>query len=197
MTHYFKTPDQMPTDRRENSFRFLGLEMHFVTADGVFSKSKPDQGSLLLAETAIGLSLGSSVMDLGCGYGLVGQLVKKSHPSITLHGIDVNALAVDCAIASAQRNQLSGTYWVADGTQPLPQAYDTILLNPPIRAGKATVYALYANAKAHLNAHGQLVIVIRKQQGAASTLTHLQTLFPVVERLAHHKGYEILRAIND
>ena len=197
MTHYFKTPDQMPTDRRVHSFRFLGLEMHFVTADGVFSKSKPDQGSLLLAETAIGMSLGSSVLDLGCGYGLVGLLIKKSHPSITLHGIDVNALAVDCAIASAQRNQLSATYWVADGTLPLPQSYDTILLNPPIRAGKVVVYALYANAKAHLNAHGQLIVVIRKQQGAASTLTHLQTLFSTVERVTQRKGYEILRASND
>lgn len=187
----------MPTDRRVHSFRFLGLDMHFVTADGVFSKSKPDQGSLLLAETAIGLSLGSSVLDLGCGYGLVGLLVKKHHPAITLHGIDVNALAVDCAIASAQRNQLQATYWVADGTLPLPQSYDTILLNPPIRAGKATVYALYANAKAHLNAQGQLLIVIRKQHGAASSETHLQTLFPRVERLAHHKGYAILRALTD
>jgi 16S rRNA (guanine1207-N2)-methyltransferase len=79
----------------------------------------------------------------------------------------------------------------------LDQSYDSILLNPPIRTGKETIYELYRNAYKHLNPQGSLIIVIRRQQGAASSFKELQSIFPSVNRIKLHKGYEILKSDKD
>ena len=197
MTHYFKNSENTPSNRRELSFRFLGLDLTLISDDGIFSKSKPDEGSLLLAQSAIEEKLSGRVLDMGCGYGLVGLLLKKFNPEVTIDGIDVNIKAVECAIASAERLGLEAHYAVKDGREDLGMSYEAILLNPPIRAGKATIFELYRNAYKHLKPQGALIIVIRRQQGSASSFKALQTLFPAVSRIKLHKGYEILKSIKD
>lgn len=194
MTHYFKNSENTPSNRRELSFRFLGLDLTFISDDGIFAKSKPDEGSLLLAQTAIEMKLSGQILDMGCGYGLVGLLVKKFDPSVTIDGIDVNIRAVECASASAARLGLQASYTVKDGRAELGQVYDAILLNPPIRTGKETIFELYRNAYQHLKPQGSLIIVIRRQQGAASSFKELQSIFPTVSRIKHHKGYEIIKS---
>jgi 16S rRNA (guanine1207-N2)-methyltransferase len=150
-----------------------------------------------LAQSAIEEKLSGRVLDMGCGYGLVGLLLKKFNPEVTIDGIDVNIKAVECAIASAERLGLEAHYAVKDGREDLGMSYEAILLNPPIRAGKATIFELYRNAYKHLKPQGALIIVIRRQQGSASSLKELQTLFPAVSRIKLHKGYEILKSIKD
>lgn len=134
---------------------------------------------------------------MGCGYGLVGLLVKQFNPELRVDGIDVNQRAVECARASAKRLGLDASYEVKDGRDPLGKQYDAILLNPPIRTGKAVIYALYENAYAHLKPQGSLYIVIRRQQGAATTFRQLASIFPHVERVRLHKGYEVLKSDKD
>ncbi len=75
-------------------------------------------------------------------------------------------------------------------------SYDWILTNPPIRAGKAVVYAFFKQASKHLTQNGKLVVVIRRQQGAASAFKELESLFQDVQCLDLRKGYEILMAQN-
>ena len=82
---------------------------------------------------------------------------------------------------------LTGMHIGASGT------FSAIVLNPPIRAGKAVIYGLFAAARAHLNQNGALYIVIRKQQGAESAQRYLQTIYSDVERIARDKGYWVLR----
>jgi len=197
LTHYFSNSENTPSNRRELSFRFLGLDLTFVSDDGIFSKSKPDDGSLLLAETAIQEKLSGKILDMGCGYGLVGLLVKKFNPEITIDGIDVNIKAVQCAVASAERLGLEAHYMVKDGREDLGSVYDCILLNPPIRTGKATIFELYRNAYKHLKPQGSLIIVIRRQQGSASSFKELQSIFPTVSRIKLSKGYEIIKSVKD
>lgn len=197
MTHYFKNSENTPSNRRELTLRFLGLDLTFISDDGIFSKSKADEGSLLLAQSAIEEKLTGAILDMGCGYGLVGLLVKKFNPEITIEGIDVNIKAVECAKASAARLELEADYTVKDGREDLGGLYDCILLNPPIRTGKTTIFELYRNAYKHLKPQGSLIIVIRRQQGAASSFKELQSIFPVVSRIKIHKGYEILKSVKD
>jgi 16S rRNA (guanine1207-N2)-methyltransferase len=71
------------------------------------------------------------------------------------------------------------------------------MANPPIRAGKQTVFNLYEQAQKHLNEGGKLVVVIQKKQGAPSTVEKLKTLFNHVEILARDKGYWIISSYND
>ena len=70
--------------------------------------------------------------------------------------------------------------------------YDTIVLNPPIRAGKAVVYGLYEKSAFMLNEGGHLYIVIRKAQGAKSSIAKLETLFGTVKIIERDSGYYVL-----
>ncbi|MBR7187969.1 MAG: methyltransferase, partial [Clostridia bacterium] len=69
-----------------------------------------------------------------------------------------------------------------------------IVTNPPIRAGKAVIYALFARARDFLNPGGALYIVIRKQQGAPSALKFLKERYASVEILDREAGFWVLRA---
>ena len=72
--------------------------------------------------------------------------------------------------------------------------YDSIVSNPPIRAGKKITYAIYTGAKSHLIDGGSLYVVVRKEQGALSVKTFLEETFGNVEVLSRKKGYYILKS---
>ena len=67
------------------------------------------------------------------------------------------------------------------------KTFDCIVSNPPIRTGKVQ-YNLYKDAYKHLNTSGQLWIVVRKDQGAKSTID-LSTIYEEVELVKRHKGF--------
>lgn len=81
----------------------------------------------------------------------------------------------------------------ADGTAGWDEDFDAILLNPPIRAGKAVVYRLFAEAAEALVPGGQFYTVIRRQQGANSARRELERLFgeTAVSDLARRAGYHV------
>jgi 16S rRNA (guanine1207-N2)-methyltransferase len=197
LTHYFDNPKNLPSNRKEITFRFLDIDATFVSDTGIFSKKEADEGSLYLAEEAIKLELKGSLLDMGCGYGLIGLLIKLKLSEIKLSGVDVNPRAIECAQASALKMNLDAQFDCLDAQTDLTGQYDTIVMNPPIRAGKAVIYRLYENAQQHLVKHGRLIIVIRRQQGAASSLAYLQTIFSEVKRLRLKRGYEVIQAVKD
>jgi len=195
LTHYFNNPENLPSNRKEITFRFLDIYATFITDKGIFSKKEADEGSLYLAEEAIKLKLNGSVLDIGCGYGLIGLLIKLKCPEIILSGVDINPRAIECAKASALKMNIEAQFDCLDAQTGLVNKYDTIVMNPPIRAGKAIMYHLYQNAYEHLVSQGSLLIVIRRQQGAATSFTYLQTIFPEVRRLKIKRGYEVIQAL--
>jgi 16S rRNA (guanine1207-N2)-methyltransferase len=111
---------------------------------------------------------------------------------------DVNLRAVELAPRNAAQNGVAAraAALAGDGAAALPAElmFDAIALNPPIRAGKQAVHALYAAARERLLPEGSLWIVIRKQQGADSSERFLRTLFRAVETVLRDKGYRVLRA---
>lgn len=194
MTHYFKNPENLPKNRREITFRFLGISASFIVDDGIFSKNKPDEGSLLLVQEVLDLEPEGKLLDLGSGYGLMTLLLKQHAPSLSVTGIEVNPRAHECALESAQLMKLDATFENADILEGFNGSYDWIITNPPIRAGKPVVYGFFKIAKGHLTPGGRLITVIRRQQGAASAAEELKRHFGEVRRLCLKKGYEVLEA---
>ncbi|MCL1963819.1 MAG: methyltransferase, partial [Firmicutes bacterium] len=64
---------------------------------------------------------------------------------------------------------------------------------PPIRAGKAVVYRLFAESVERLEAGGELYVVIRKRQGAESAMRVLSELMGEVEVLERGGGFRVIR----
>lgn len=73
-------------------------------------------------------------------------------------------------------------------------AYDFMLTNPPIRAGKKVVHSILEDAYKVLKQDGALYVVIQKKQGMPSAKQKMQDTFNNVEVLAKDKGYYILRS---
>lgn len=191
MTHYFSKPSEIVQNRRELSFRFLGILSTFEVDDGIFSKNKADFGSLLLVEEVIKQNETGSILDLGSGYGLISLLLKQHLSDVKVKGIEINPRAVDCAQVSAQKAQLEATFEVGDVCTDVSGSYDVIVTNPPIRAGKNVVLKFLKNAHDHLKQDGRLYLVMRRQQGVASAIKAMQPLFASSTRLILKKGYEV------
>lgn len=191
--HYFTPLPQSQHKPARLSFSYRGHGLVFDTDSGVFSRLQVDRGSALLLE-ALPQALEGRVLDMGCGYGAMGLSVAKACPACSLTLADINERAVALARQNAAANGVHVTALVSDGFTALQgQLFDSILLNPPIRAGKQVIYRLFAEAARCLAPGGALWLVIRKQQGAPSALEHLRSLFAQVQPVEKKSGYWILR----
>lgn len=188
--HYFSPDPGAAHQIRTVTVEFGGRTFEFHTDAGVFSKQGFDQGSRLMLDAALP-DVQGDVLDLGCGWGPVGILVKANKPDARVTLLDVNQRACDLARENALKNHASVEVVCAYGLTETVGLFDWILLNPPIRAGKQVIYRLFAQSAHHLKQGGCLAVVIRKQQGALSAKEHLMTLFSSVNLVCRHKGYHV------
>ena len=190
--HYYTST---PTSAHEvRSFRavFAGRVLAFDTDAGVFSKQHVDPGSELLCG-ALPDDLSGDVLDMGCGWGAMTVLTLARFPKLNITMADVNERALSLAVANVEKNHMQARAVLSDGFERIEGMFDAVITNPPIRAGKAVIYKMFEDAKAHLKPGGMLVLVIRKQQGAPSALKFLKTLYARAEVIARDGGYWIIR----
>ena len=191
--HYFTANQDLPENRKEHTFLFETCRFRFVTDNGVFSKTQVDEGTMILLESLRREALKGRILDLGCGYGPLAIVLKKFFPQATLMGADVNPRAVALAEKNAEINDVAVTFRVSDAFASIPETFDVIVTNPPIRAGKAVLYGRFAEAEKHLSDEGSLYVVIRKKQGAQSALRFLNELFENGTCLNRRRGYWVLK----
>lgn len=172
---------------------YRGHALAFDTDSGVFSRTELDRGTEVLLE-ALPAAVSGAVLDMGCGYGVIGVAVGKQWPECRITMADINERACGLAQQNAQKNGVAANVLQSDGYERvLDRHYDLILQNPPIRAGKAVIYRMFADAATCLVPEGELWLVIRKQQGAPSAITYLKTLFFAVETVEKKSGFWVLR----
>ena len=197
MSHYFQDDPNLASNYKKISFEVNGITMNLLTDNGVFSKNKVDEGSLAFLKVLLPLELGKNILDLGCGYGTIGLTlaIAKKEARVTL--ADVNARALNMCKKNAEALNLSQrvTILQSDIYEKIEGPYDSIVVNPPIRAGKAVTYRMYEEAKQYLIDGGSLLIVIRKAQGAESAAKYIESIFGNIKMLDRHKGYHIYQAV--
>lgn len=190
--HYFTPTPQSAHKPATIPLRYRGLALAFDTDSGVFSRAGIDRGTLALLD-ALPDELAGDVLDMGCGYGAIGVTVAARWPGCRVVMSDVNERAASLARDNARRNRAEARVLTGDGYAALgAERFDWILQNPPIRAGKAVIYAMFAEAARRLKPEGQLWLVIRKQQGAPSAKSYLETLFGGVNLADREAGYWVL-----
>ena len=196
MSHYFVNDESVVSKPRQICYSFNGVDFSLQSDNGVFSKNELDKGSELLIETLLPINLGRNILDIGCGIGVIGLTLAYFTPSINVCLTDVNTRALSLCSANAATLKLSQrvTILQSDIYTKVEGKYDSIVSNPPIRAGKKVTYEIYNGALGHLIDGGSLYIVIRKNQGAPSVKSYLEELFGNVTLLAREKGYWVLKA---
>ena len=196
MGYYF---DQTPTSEsniKEIKFSLYGQEYAYYTDNGVFSKSRIDGGSYIFLKVLLPLHLDGRILDLGCGYGPIGLTIAQNSKEARVDLADINSRALALASKSSERLNLNSrvTFLHSDIFEKIEGPYDSIVVNPPIRAGKVVTYQMYSGAKQFLIDGGSLYVVIRKKQGAESAFKYLETIFENVTVLHKEKGYWIIKA---
>jgi len=191
--HYYTAQPQSQSRPKPADYEYKGHPLYFTTDAGVFSRGEMDGGTDLLLKYLPPLS--GRVLDLGCGWGAIGISVKKANPDVDMILTDVNQRAVSLSRENAEKNHVQVRLACGDGFEAIPgMRFQFILTNPPIRAGKQTIYRLFEESLAHLAPGGSLVLVIRRQQGAESAIKYLQTLYAAVSVLKKSGGFWVIKA---
>lgn len=193
--HYFNPQPQAPSCPKEVVFHFRGLQFRFVTDRGVFSHRHVDRGTRLLLE-ALEVGAEEEVLDLGCGYGVVGVVVAALAPRCRVVMVDKNARAVELARQNARRHGLAHVE-VLYGDLYAPvvgRRFDVIATNPPIRAGRSVVRAFIEGAPQHLKAGGRFYLVARTAHGAKTLGRLVSEVFGSSEEVERGGGYRVYRA---
>ncbi len=194
MEHYFTNNENLKSELITIVYKCDDDEFTFFSDNGVFSKKKIDFGSNLLIKTIINKvnKKNIDILDVGCGYGLIGISLAKKLSSHVLMS-DINKRALHLAKKNIVTNKVDGEVIESNAYENITSTYDLIVTNPPIRAGKKQVYNILDNASNHLNNNGELWFVIRKEQGAKSTIEHLKERYQV-NIMEKSKGFYIIMA---
>lgn len=191
MGQYF-TNEKLPSNVKKTSCVVRNYSFVFLTDNGVFSKEGLDFGSRLLLETIPLVEVGAKVLDMGCGYGVFGIVLNK-FTNACIDMVDVNLRALHLAKRNSVLNDCNNTrVFESNCYTNIKQKYNTIVTNPPIRAGKKIVYEILMNAKEYLEPNGNLFLVVRKEQGAKSLISDLNKVYNV-EVLERKKGFFVLK----
>ncbi len=173
-----------------------GRPFLFQTDAGVFSREGLDRGTELLLET-IEVRPCESILDLGCGYGVIG--IVAAHLSEGGHVIltDVNERAAALARANIAANGIrNAEVRIGDVYAPVDdRLFDHILCNPPIRAGREIVDRIIAEAPSHLLDGGSLWLVARTRQGADTIRLRMRKAFDNADVVKRGSGYKVLRSV--
>lgn len=151
-------PDQQQQISVETALGALEV----VTQPGIFSWNRLDDGTAFLLEQVV-LRDAQTVLDVGCGYGIIGSLLAARCEHVTM--VDNNLLAVACAQATVDHHHLDNVRVLASDvySELGEERYDMIISNPPFHR----TFDVYTNvphkliqrAPDHLVQGGQLVLV--------------------------------------
>ena len=196
MSHYYDLDPTLESKERIITFEIDNKRISLITDNGVFSKSRLDEGSEILLKASLPLNLGGKILDIGAGYGPIGITIALSNPTASVTLADINPRAVALCKKNVTNNGLDSrvTCIESDLYQNIEGPYDSIVANPPIRAGKKITYALYEGAYQHLIDGGYFYFVIRKAQGASSASQYVKEVFGNITMISRKKGYHIYMA---
>ena len=196
MSHYYSFDENLTSKPRSVTYSIDGIKFELESDIGVFSKNKLDFGSEVLIRSLLPENLGNTLLDLGCGIGPIGLTLAYFHPELNVVCSDVNTRALSLCEQNAHKLKLDKrvTCLQSDIYLEIEGKFQSIVSNPPIRAGKKVTYEIYKGAKEHLVDGGSLYIVVRKAQGAKSVKDYLEELYGNVTVLDKSNGYHVLKS---
>ena len=176
---YFENNKDLISEPKEITYYYRGKTINLTSDNGVFSKDSVDFGSSLMLKSITEFDK-KTILDVGCGYGVIGITLALFNPEATVTMVDVNLRALELSKSNALKNGVNNVVIKESfAYQNIDGKFDMIVTNPPIRAGKAVVHEILEGSFEHLNDDGVLYVVIQKKQGAESAVKKLKSMLPV------------------
>ena len=208
VSHYFNQPSIDPI----YYFKLNGIidkkKYSLLSAKWLFSATGFDLGTRILLKHFSFHHTGQvSVLDFGCGYGLISNFLahqynQKKFPDVShLHidACDSSPLAVDVTETNLKTESIKNfTHHTVCSDLLLDnyfsdKKYTTILTNPPFSAGKAVVKEFIQSSYAHLIEWWVLWMVVPTNKWAKSYVTITESIFwkNNVNIIALEAGYRV------
>jgi len=202
--HYYKEETEIELQLGLVSAWIREKEFEFYTSPPVFSWRKIDKGTLVLAEN-MKFAGSNSLLDLGCGYGVLGIVAAFFNPTLKVAMIEKSKRAAHLASLNVEKYVLKTRVEVINGNlyEPLkpktPEekapAFDVIVSNPPYSAGKEVVNSIIEQAPKFLNKNGSLQIVGRKQKGGEMYAEKMSEVFGNCEEFGIKSGFRVYMGV--
>jgi 16S rRNA (guanine1207-N2)-methyltransferase len=190
--HYFSEQQESQEKLIKLSCKLLGNSLEFNTISGVFSKKKIDLGTKVLIDN-IKISTNDTVLDFGCGIGVVGIAIKKDFPTTNVFLTDINTRAVKIANMNCKLNNTSCTILQGNMYEAIPKKikFNAIISNLPQHAGRKVCFNIIEQSKQFLKPKGTLQVVARHQKGGKMIERKMNELFQNIEVLGKQSGYRV------
>ncbi|HRD62695.1 MAG TPA: methyltransferase [Nocardioides sp.] len=191
--HYFSADPSVPFRRTSVAATVWGHELELASGSGVFAQGRVDIGTaVLFRETDP--PAGGRILDLGCGYGVIGLAIAAAAGDAVVTGVDVNERALLLANENAATLGLADRFSATTPSGvPADATFDELWSNPPIRIGKAALHELLLTWLPRLVPGGRAVLVVGKNLGADSLQRWLGEQGYQTERIASAKGFRVLQ----
>ncbi len=174
------------------SFQAANLDLRAHT--GVYAAGKIDPGTKFLIEQLNFEEFSAkSLLDIGCGYGLLS--IKAALAGATVTAVDDDYLAIASTIENRNLHNVTIDAIHSDidiNLGNVSKNFDVILMNPPFHLAKQVILdiplAMMAAAHKHLSNDGIMYIVANK---ALPYETHLQK-WATVKQIAVNNAFKVL-----
>lgn len=192
--HYFSADPTVAFARKPVVAEVWGRELRLTSGSGVFAQGRLDIGTAVLFRETEPPGPGR-ILDLGCGYGVIGLAVAAVVPDAVVTAVDVNERAVLLANENAVALGVTERYRALTPDAVAADAtYDEIWSNPPIRIGKEALHELLLTWFPRLAPGGRAVMVVGKNLGGDSLQRWLGEQGYPTTRLASAKSFRVLES---
>lgn len=141
--------------------KLVGQTFTFHTTWGIFSPRAIDDGTLLLLDH-LKVKEDDVALDMGCGYGPIGNAIAHQAPSGQVHMVDKDFLAVEYAQANALRNGLgNANAYLSNGLSHVPPdiKFSLIVSNLPAKVGNEFFQIMFHDARRQMKPGARIVVV--------------------------------------
>lgn len=193
--HYYSENPESEIKEKNFSENLSGVQLNFTSVSGVFSfGTKIDKASCNLIKNFS--PTGSSILDIGCGYGAIGLYIKALFPQQNVTMIDVNNRALEYARNNANTNKLKVEILNSNLFSSLTnRIFDDIVSNPPIAAGKELNTRLISESHQHLSENGSLWLVAFHNKGGSTLKNIMMNVFGNVSDIDKSGGIRVYKSV--
>ena len=205
----FSQPDQQLTpvsNKKYQSYTDDNLGLTLYNQANVFAREKLDIGARFMTQQFSKLPQAKTIIDLGCGNGILGIMAKRHNSQSQIHFVDESYMAVDSARYNYQQcfpedaasyyqsDSLSQTPWLEKAAEnSLLAAPDLILCNPPFHQQHTIsdhiAWRMFTQSKQVLADKGQIWVIGNRH---LNYHIKLKRLFGNCQTIAGNKKFVVL-----
>ena len=190
----------VPHNPYPSSYTLENTAYQIINHANVFSRAQLDIGTRFFLEHLPTHAPARTIVDLGCGNGIVGIVAATRNPKATLVFVDESFMAIASArenFAQAFGEQRSAIFNTGDGLHDFaPGSTELVLCNPPFHQqqtiGDHIAVTLFRQTHSALAPNGELWVIGNRHLGYQASL---QKLFGNCTLVASNQKFVVLKAV--